>query len=294
MRPGEIIQKERTRLGLSQEKLAEQVGVSRQAVSKWEVGDAVPDTDKLLPLARALGISVDTLLDNQPQQTQPEVSQTEGERHPEWLALYWHWLGVPLSVWGMTKLVQMVMGLSAAVNMTGGAVSIQSLMLLMLPSAVLPLAAVFGGIALFWFGRRTIRRKYGKSGGEMPTWRGVQGLLAQCWYWLGVLVAAVGVLGCGIKLSAALRLYRQLSMLKPLFSGNIDVGMDPSQLYEDFIPPDCLNSQGEIVYDKVFALLGQGLLFLAVGILLGAALFFGGRRRVRGRSEEKDEKFVAK
>lgn len=35
---GEIIQRERTRLGLSQEKLAEQVGASRQAVSKWELG----------------------------------------------------------------------------------------------------------------------------------------------------------------------------------------------------------------------------------------------------------------
>lgn len=34
---GMTIQKERTRLGLSQEKLAEQVGVSRQAVSKWEL-----------------------------------------------------------------------------------------------------------------------------------------------------------------------------------------------------------------------------------------------------------------
>lgn len=50
---GEIIQRERTRLGLSQEKLAEQVGVSRQAVSKWELGDAVPDTDKLVPLVRS-------------------------------------------------------------------------------------------------------------------------------------------------------------------------------------------------------------------------------------------------
>lgn len=38
MTTGEIIQRERTRLGLSQEKLAEQVGVSRQAVSKWELG----------------------------------------------------------------------------------------------------------------------------------------------------------------------------------------------------------------------------------------------------------------
>lgn len=67
MTTGEIIQRERTRLGLSQEKLAEQVGVSRQAVSKWELGDAVPDTDKLIPLARTLGISVDTLLDHHPQ-----------------------------------------------------------------------------------------------------------------------------------------------------------------------------------------------------------------------------------
>lgn len=50
---GEIIQRERTRLGLSQEKLAEQVGVSRQAVSKWELGNAVPDTDKLVPLVRS-------------------------------------------------------------------------------------------------------------------------------------------------------------------------------------------------------------------------------------------------
>ena len=47
MTTGEIIQRERTRLGLSQEKLAEQVGVSRQAVSKWELGDATPELDKL-------------------------------------------------------------------------------------------------------------------------------------------------------------------------------------------------------------------------------------------------------
>ena len=62
MRLGETILKNRQIRGLSQEKLAELVGVSRQAVSKWEVGDAIPDTDKLIPLARALGITVDELL----------------------------------------------------------------------------------------------------------------------------------------------------------------------------------------------------------------------------------------
>ena len=84
---GEIIQRERTRLGLSQEKLAEQVGVSRQAVSKWELGDAVPDTDKLVPLARTLGISVDTLLDHHPQETEKTPKEIE-EKKPGWLALH--------------------------------------------------------------------------------------------------------------------------------------------------------------------------------------------------------------
>ena len=48
---------------LSQEELAARVGVSRQRVSKWELGDATPEVDKLLALARAFGVSTDELLD---------------------------------------------------------------------------------------------------------------------------------------------------------------------------------------------------------------------------------------
>lgn len=47
--------------GLSQEALAAQIGVSRQAVSKWETGDASPDLNKLLALADQLEVSLDTL-----------------------------------------------------------------------------------------------------------------------------------------------------------------------------------------------------------------------------------------
>ncbi len=47
---------------LSQEELAAQVGVSRQAVSKWELGDATPEVDKLLALAKAFGVTTDELL----------------------------------------------------------------------------------------------------------------------------------------------------------------------------------------------------------------------------------------
>ena len=50
---------------LSQEELAAQVGVSRQAVSKWELGEASPDVGKLLALARAFGVTTDHLLDDE-------------------------------------------------------------------------------------------------------------------------------------------------------------------------------------------------------------------------------------
>lgn len=47
---------------LSQEELAEKLGISRQAVSKWERAEASPDTDNLISLARLYNISLDDLL----------------------------------------------------------------------------------------------------------------------------------------------------------------------------------------------------------------------------------------
>lgn len=59
---GQRIQAHRTRLGLSQEGLGDKLGVSRQAVSKWEADGAVPDTDKLIALSKLFGISLNELL----------------------------------------------------------------------------------------------------------------------------------------------------------------------------------------------------------------------------------------
>lgn len=50
--------------GLSQEELAHRLGVSRQAVSKWETGQGFPDTDKLLVLSNMFAVSLDYLLKN--------------------------------------------------------------------------------------------------------------------------------------------------------------------------------------------------------------------------------------
>ena len=60
---GERIRDARRAAGLSQEKLAERVGVTRQAVTKWENGQSAPSTENLLRLAEVLHTPVETLLD---------------------------------------------------------------------------------------------------------------------------------------------------------------------------------------------------------------------------------------
>lgn len=60
--------------GLSQEALAEKLGISRQAVSKWERAEASPDTDNLIMLARLYKVSLDELL-----RTEDEIPVPERE-----------------------------------------------------------------------------------------------------------------------------------------------------------------------------------------------------------------------
>ena len=61
---GEKLTRLRKREGLSQEALAERLGVSRQAVSRWEQGTALPDAAKLLPCAKLFSVNVEWLLDD--------------------------------------------------------------------------------------------------------------------------------------------------------------------------------------------------------------------------------------
>ena len=58
----DIIYELRTKNGLSQDELAEKVFVTRQAVSRWENGDTVPNTDTLKLLSKLFNVSINTLL----------------------------------------------------------------------------------------------------------------------------------------------------------------------------------------------------------------------------------------
>lgn len=62
--------------GLSQEELAAKIGVSRQAVSKWERAEASPDTDNLIELAKIYGVTLDELISGTKEETE-NSEQTE-------------------------------------------------------------------------------------------------------------------------------------------------------------------------------------------------------------------------
>ena len=58
----ETLKQLRIKEGLSQERLAEEIGVSKQLISKWEQGDEIPDLNHLMALSDWFGISLDELL----------------------------------------------------------------------------------------------------------------------------------------------------------------------------------------------------------------------------------------
>ena len=64
---------------LSQEALAEKLGLSRQSISKWERAEASPDTDNLIALAEVYGITLDELLDNNEPKERKQETQPQSE-----------------------------------------------------------------------------------------------------------------------------------------------------------------------------------------------------------------------
>lgn len=109
----------RKQKGWSQEELAEKLMVTRQAVSKWESAQSMPDLDKLVQLSEALGVSTDYLLKDEQAQSAPvpataeqtvkprHVTQEEAKRflQLQMAAIPKTTLGVALCVWSPIALI---------------------------------------------------------------------------------------------------------------------------------------------------------------------------------------------
>lgn len=117
---GEKLQGLRQRAGMSQDALAEKLNVSRQAVSRWERDETMPETEKVVALANLFGVSTDYLLRDQPEQ-QAEPRQTEPPPQRDWVdklgylaKTKGYLLGWVLIAWGVLDLVGiLLLGLGA-------------------------------------------------------------------------------------------------------------------------------------------------------------------------------------
>ncbi len=159
----------RKRMGLSQEELAARLGVSRQAVSKWELGTSTPDPSNIVALAKLFGISTDELLMDEPQQQtynpqpppyapQPSAQNDFLDRLPGFLGRIirkYSWLaGIYLMVGGLGFLLIGFIARSAHNSMFGGLpdtfgdLSLSNSPFTMLSTVILILGSIFTLVGL--------------------------------------------------------------------------------------------------------------------------------------------------
>lgn len=86
MNLSEKIIRERKRMGLSQEQLADMLGITRQSVSKWEAGSSIPETAKLIAMSELFQVSLDYLLKDYIEESHrtEERLDTGSRRSEEW------------------------------------------------------------------------------------------------------------------------------------------------------------------------------------------------------------------
>lgn len=80
---GEKVQLLRKESGMSQEKLAEQLNVSRQAISKWEQGIVVPDTENIIQLSKYFQVPIGYLLLNECEQIEKSITDRKSKKVDE-------------------------------------------------------------------------------------------------------------------------------------------------------------------------------------------------------------------
>ncbi|WP_443664151.1 helix-turn-helix domain-containing protein [Dysosmobacter sp.] len=107
---GEKLQSLRAREGLSQDALAEALDVSRQAVSKWERDEAMPEAEKIVRISRRFGVTTDyLLLEDAPER--PTADSRERLRSlGAWIRDRGWLLGVPVALYGLWRLLEFVSG----------------------------------------------------------------------------------------------------------------------------------------------------------------------------------------
>ena len=107
----------RKKKGLSQEQLAEELEVSRQAISKWESGASFPESEKLISISAYFGVSVDYLIKDELTSDDPTVPEEKNDIIIRYVGLGLCVLGVIcLIIWGIMMICAPALSESVAAS----------------------------------------------------------------------------------------------------------------------------------------------------------------------------------
>ena len=148
----------RKQRGWSQEELGNQIGVTRQTVSKWEMGQSTPELEKLVELSRLFGMSIDQLVGLEETDGEEGAASSYRQARAEMrsLGVYYEYIS-PVKVFGLPLVhirlgygLQLAKGIIAIGNCAVGVVAIGSgsLGLIAFGGLSLGLLLAFGGLSL--------------------------------------------------------------------------------------------------------------------------------------------------
>ena len=173
---GEKLQLLRKSRGLSQEQLAAELDVSRQAVSKWECGDSTPDLDKLRAICTFFGVTADYLIwenkEDVPRAAERTAGKTDYAARKEKIRAAvrsnGYWAGYIAAIIGGAMFMRALIGLItiwSVMSAAGGAIPEElhffrdGPVRMMLPGMVGYLVLLAGGLTFAWWYRRKQRRQ---------------------------------------------------------------------------------------------------------------------------------------
>lgn len=177
----------RKKSGMSQEELAERLGVSRQSISKWESAQSIPDLNRILDMGKVFGVSTDYLLKDEietaqytngeePAEHKVRVSLEEANSYLDALQRQGKMtaLGVLLCI--LSPVILIFLGGMSEFPLWGLSVSERTASGIGITVLIL---FVLAAVMLFIFGGNDLRRFEHLKGGEIELEYGVSGVIAE-------------------------------------------------------------------------------------------------------------------
>lgn len=256
---GEKLQKLRAQAGLSQDQLAELLDVSRQAVSKWERNEAMPEAEKLVRISRQFSVSTDYLLLEELEEPEtpkaPIPAAGPWDRVKRWYRNKGYLLAWVLAAWGIWNLVDLAV-LAANTYQQGRDLADfvwrKYVRMVYIPTVIPHVLLILAAVFLVCRGRRLAGRLR--------------------WYHLGWLPVLAGLLGIRAPLPAPLRFLQT----GPVWS----ISTALLVYLAEYGPEDMWEFLKMAFWDDLPCLLVSGL---------GLAILILGRRRERKRISAKIE-----